>query len=80
MLGIHPYISFDLWMAEKYDKYYGHYREYTRKEYRILLERAGYSDIKTFMISEPTRTKALNSYHHKNPNQKATLLLPRNPP
>lgn len=65
MLGMHPYIPFDLWMAEKYDKYYGHYREYTRKEYHMLLERAGYSDIKTFMVSEPTRTKALNSYHHK---------------
>jgi len=65
MLGMHPYMHFDLWMAEKYDKYYGHYREYTRKEYRILLERSGYSDIKTFMISEPTRTKAFNRYHHK---------------
>ncbi|MCR4321967.1 MAG: class I SAM-dependent methyltransferase [Candidatus Brocadiaceae bacterium] len=65
MLGIHPYMHFDLWMAEKYDKYYGHYREYTRKEYHILLERSGFSQIKTFMVSEPTRTKAFNSYHHK---------------
>jgi ubiquinone/menaquinone biosynthesis C-methylase UbiE len=65
MLGMHPYMHFDLWMAEKYDKYYGHYREYTRKEYQVLLERSGFSQIKTFMISEPTRTKAFNSYHHK---------------
>lgn len=65
MLGMHPYMHFDLWMAEKYDKYYGHYREYTRKEYRILLERSGFSTIKIFMVSEPTRTKAFNSYHHK---------------
>ena len=65
MLGMHPYMHFDLWMAEKYDKYYGHYREYTRKEYQVLLERSGFSQIKTFMVSEPTRTKAFNSYHHK---------------
>ena len=65
MLGMHPYMHFDLWMAEKYEKYYGHYREYTRKEYRILLERSGFSQIKTFMVSEPTRTKAFNSYHHR---------------
>lgn len=65
ILGMHPYMHFDLWMAEKYDKYYGHYREYTRKEYYILLECSGFSQIKTFMVCEPTRTKAFNSYHHK---------------
>lgn len=64
LLGRHPYMPFDLWMKEKYDRYYGHYREYTRKEYQILLERSGFTKIKTFMVSEPTRTKAFNSYHY----------------
>ncbi len=65
ILGRHPYMHFDMWMCEKYDRYYGHFREYTRKEYKVLLERAGYKDIRTFMVSEPTRTKAINSYHHR---------------
>lgn len=65
LLGKHPYIHFDIWMKEKYDKYYGHYREYTRREYQILLERSGFTQIKAFMVSEPTRTKAFNSYHHQ---------------
>jgi len=65
LLGRHPYMHFDMWMTEKYDKYFGHYREFTRKEYKILLERAGYTQIRTFMVSEPTRTKAFRSYHHK---------------
>lgn len=65
LLGRHPYMHFDMWMTEKYNKYYGHYREYTRKEYQILLERSGFSNIKIFMVSEPTRTKAINHYHHK---------------
>lgn len=65
LLGKHPYMHFDMWMCEKYDKYYGHYREYTRDEYIILLERAGLTQINTFMVSEPTRTKAFRSYHYK---------------
>lgn len=65
LFGHHPYMHFDMWMKEKYDKYYGHFREYTRKEYQILLERASFTQIKTYMVSEPTRTKAYNSYHHE---------------
>lgn len=71
LLGRHPYIFLDMWLNEKFDKYYGHYREYTRKEHQILLERAGFKQVKTFMVGEPTRTRAFNfnsyqrAYYHK---------------
>lgn len=73
LLGRHPYMHFDMWMKEKYDKYYGHYREYTRREYQIMLEKAGFKTVHTFYVSEPTRTKAFNAYHHE---QYRRLSLP----
>ena len=66
-------MHFEIWMEDKYEKYYGHFREYTRQEYRILLERSHFKDIQTFMVSEPIRTKALNAYHHK---QYSRMSLP----
>ena len=62
LLGRHPYMHFDEWIGERY---YGHYRECTRKEWQIIIEKAGFSQVKTFMVNEPTRTKAYNSYHLK---------------
>lgn len=60
LLGRHPYMHFDEWIS---GKYYGHYRECTRKEWKIIIESSGFMQTKTFMINEPTKTKAFNSYH-----------------
>jgi ubiquinone/menaquinone biosynthesis C-methylase UbiE len=62
LLGRHPYNHFEMWIGEKY---YGHYRECTRKEWQIIIEKAGFSQVKTFMVNEPTKTKAYHSYHDK---------------
>lgn len=59
LFGKHPYIPFDLWIA---DKYYSHYREYNRKEYRRLLELSGFKHIQTIMSLEHSKTRALNKY------------------
>lgn len=62
LLGRHPYMHFDEWIS---DKYYGHYRECTRKEWKTIIELSGFMQTKTFMINEPTKTKAFNSYHNR---------------
>ena len=44
LLGRHPYMHFDEWIGERY---YGHYRECTRKEWQIIIEKSGFSQVKT---------------------------------
>lgn len=62
LLGKHPYMPFEEWCK---DRYYSHYREYTAEEYRLLVKRSGFAEIRTIMVSEPTRTMARNRYHNK---------------
>lgn len=59
LLGRHPYIPFDLWCK---DNYYSHYREYSQKECRKLLEMSNFNQLETFMVEEPSRTSARNRY------------------
>jgi ubiquinone/menaquinone biosynthesis C-methylase UbiE len=54
LFGKHPYIPFELWISEKY---YSHYREYSRKEDIELLERSGFRDVIATGVSEPTKTR-----------------------
>lgn len=61
LLGMHPYIPFDLWIA---DRYYSHYREYSPKEYRLLLEVSGFKHVHTIMSAEPSKTRARNRYRN----------------
>jgi SAM-dependent methyltransferase len=61
LFGKHPYIPFDLWIA---DKYYSHYREYNRKEYRRLIELSGFKHIQTIMSLEHSKTRAHNRYRN----------------
>jgi 2-polyprenyl-3-methyl-5-hydroxy-6-metoxy-1,4-benzoquinol methylase len=56
LFGKHPYIPFELWIS---DKYYSHYREYSRMESAELLKKAGFKEIKTMAVSEPTKTRIL---------------------
>lgn len=61
LLGVHPYIPFELWTGERY---YSHYREYTAAEFRELLTRAGFIEPETRMSREPWRTMAAQRYRH----------------
>jgi len=60
LLGKHPYMEFDLWCMEKY---FNHYREYSPDEYKLLLEKSGFNNIKIILSKEPITTKARNKYH-----------------
>ena len=62
LLGRHPYMHFEEWISSSY---YGHYRECTRKEWQIIVEKTGFREVKAFMVNEPTKTKAYNSFHHR---------------
>ena len=59
LLGIHPYIAFDAWCS---DKYFDHYREYNQKEYRALVEMAGFECEKVVLVPEPSATRARHRY------------------
>jgi len=54
LLGKYPYTPLELWCS---DNYYSHYREYSRDEYRALLEMTKFGEIDTLMIPEPPRRK-----------------------
>lgn len=61
LFGKHPYMPFDSWRT---DEYISHYREYSREEYRSLIEMTGgFGDIKTIMSIEPSASRAINRYY-----------------
>lgn len=55
LIGRHPYIDFNAWIKEKY---YSHYREYTKKEYCKLLTITEFKIKKTIETSEIFYTPA----------------------
>lgn len=59
--GIHPYSHYAEWVS---GAYYGHFREYTPKEYADLLERVGLRNVRMDLVSEPTATRLRNGYHN----------------
>jgi 2-polyprenyl-3-methyl-5-hydroxy-6-metoxy-1,4-benzoquinol methylase len=65
----HPYMPFEEWCK---DKYYSHYREYTAPEYKTIIERCGFLDLKTYLVAEPTRTLA--RHHYRNGRHRAWSL------
>ena len=74
LLGNNPYIYFYDWIS---DRYYSHYREYSKNEQIELLKMTGFKDIKSVMSIEPSRTQAKNRYYYDS-HQKfslRTLLL-----
>lgn len=62
LIGKHPYMPFDKWCS---DNYFGHYREYNHKEYRFLLETAGFKCKEMLWVSEPSATRARYRYHKR---------------
>jgi len=61
VLGQHPYMPFEPWLS---GNYYGHYREYTPKEYQKLIEIAGLRLRRTLVPPEPSRTMTRSRYRH----------------
>ena len=59
LLGKHPYILLESWLDKKY---YSHYREYSRNDNIHIFEKTGFKNIKTFMVAEPSKTRARNRY------------------
>jgi SAM-dependent methyltransferase len=59
LLGTHPYTPFEPWLAEGY---FGHYREYSMREYEALVRRVGFDLTSTVMIPEPTRTQIMHRH------------------
>ena len=62
LVGIHPYMPFDEWCS---DNYYSHYREYSHKEYKYLLEIAGFKCDEILRLQEPSATRARYRYHKR---------------
>jgi SAM-dependent methyltransferase len=62
LAGRHPHIDFDAWLNPPY---FSHYREFTRVEYRAMLERAGFSVRRTIMSLGPWPARARNRYHRR---------------
>lgn len=60
--GRHPYAHFEDWMRAPY---YEHYREYTPREYREILQRTGFSVTRQIMSSAVPRARARNRYHSR---------------
>jgi len=59
LIGKHPYILLESWLDRNY---YSHYREYSKKDNIFIFEKLGFKNIKTFMVAEPTKTRA--RYHY----------------
>jgi 2-polyprenyl-3-methyl-5-hydroxy-6-metoxy-1,4-benzoquinol methylase len=56
--GKHPYMDFELWMK---NNYYSHFREYTEKEYKEIVNRAGFKIIYSTKLSIYNAINKFNS-------------------
>lgn len=65
LTGRHPYINYETWIS---NRYYSHYREYTKDEYVNLVELAGLKVEKVILSTEPWKTRMLNKYNHRKLN------------
>lgn len=62
LAGRYPYAPLDEWLA---DRYFEHYREYTRGEYEELLRRAGFSAVASRASAAVSLSRARYRYHRR---------------
>jgi len=59
--GRNPYISLETWLD---DKYFFHYREYSKHEQEELIKLSNLKLIKTYMLAEPSNTQAKYRFYY----------------
>lgn len=59
--GRNPYINLETWLD---DKYFFHYREYSKHEQEELIKLSNLKLIKTYMLAEPSNTQAKYRFYY----------------
>jgi SAM-dependent methyltransferase len=62
LFGMHPYTPLEAWLE---DRFFEHFREYSRREYEELLRRAGFEAIASIPSAAVTLSRARKGFHRR---------------